>query len=224
MESYQVALLAVFAVSSLHAAYKAINQAREDRRLRERELRWRQSEQARLVLNELEDDEDAQIAMLCLDWDGRTVTLLNKTKPLMKREIDVAMRVVNTNTFTDREVAIRDCYDHLFYQFERIAQWIEVDLISIYDVLFPISYLAECMAERRVVFETFLCQYRYFGSLNLVRRFKAWGGDLDAQSVPPPPPKRTQLQAISQFITDIDPLKPPGIDKIYGAKAPPAAV
>lgn len=210
-------LLCAFGVSSLHAAYKAVNQAREQRRLRERELRWRQSEQARLILERMEDDEHAAAAMLMLDYQNREITLEEEEYAFSYAEIDEALRVTNLK-FSDDEVTIRDCYDHLFYHLEVIAQWIEVELITVYDVIFPVCYLADCMEERKAAFVAFLGQYRYVRARALLERF--WSGELKAGDRPPAAPPATVWSTLRQFLTDTDPLKAPDLDKMFGAKGP----
>jgi hypothetical protein len=192
-----------FGFALVHAIYKGLYQARDARKLAERELRWKQSEQARSVLDELEDDEYANAAMLLLDWDGREVSIAGHYKVFTHKQVDKALRTTDTN-FDEDEVVIRDCYDHFFYSLERISLWIEVELISVYDVVFPIGYLAGCMAKRRPVFEGFMCEYDYSRSLRLMKQFESWGGALLTSSTPPEPKKPTVNDFIREILLNVE--------------------
>lgn len=209
MFDYQAVMIAFFGVSTVHAAYKGVNQARERRRVAERDLRWRQSELAQAMLVAMEEDELAEAAMLMLDWDGRPIKRDGERTVIRQRKVDDALRIVDADKFTEQEMWIRDCYDHLFYHFERLEQSLRVGLISPYDLLFPVHYLTQRMLRRRNVFEAFLTAYGYSGSIELLQRFENWGGDLTMASRPPRPHARTKLQVVRDFLLDIDPLKAP---------------
>lgn len=201
----------VFAIGILHAVYKAIDQTRKGRKLEARQLRWQQSREARSILDAMEADEYVVAAMLLLDWDGRRVTVNGKTITATYDKVDAALRTVG-DKFNDDEVLIRDCYDHLFYYLERIGLWIDVELISIYDVVFPIGYLADCIAhknvrkrDRRAVFKKYLDAYDYERAGKLLGYFKTWDGEFTQASRVPELPAPRFLEQVRQFIFNFDP-------------------
>ena len=58
-------------IGALFAVYKGLQEVREGRLQRERELRWKQAAAARELLNELFDWEQAWFALQMLERDGR---------------------------------------------------------------------------------------------------------------------------------------------------------
>jgi hypothetical protein len=201
-----------------HASYKAIYQSKAARKLAERELRWKQSDQARLVLNEMEDDEYAAAAMLMLDYSDRAFEIKGECHHFGWAVIDRALRTGEGGIssdgdleFTDDEILIRDCYDHFFYHLERLQLWCEVDLISIYDIVFPIGYLADCMADalkeepsRKDVFNEFLKAYKYHRSQKLLGNFESWGGTLTTSSQIPQQREPNLLDRLKEIILFVE--------------------
>jgi hypothetical protein len=151
-----------------------LEQRRQANEAADRELEWRRGVAAQSLLEKMEEDELAADAMLMLDWDGREFSDGEKTWPLDKAQTIEALRV-RGRPFTDAEVYVRDAFDHLFWYFERIQHQIEIDLISVEHVRFPIAYLIAVMNEDRTAFRDFLEAYGYRGSLWLLDEFEKRG-------------------------------------------------
>jgi|HubBroStandDraft_6_1064221.scaffolds.fasta_scaffold545664_1 hypothetical protein len=221
--SWTYAFAAVlFAIGLLHSIYKALYQMREGRLLQTRKLRWEQSREARSILDDMEDDEHAVAAMTMLDWDGREVSVGGVTFRASYEQVDHALRTDDENFATD-EVLIRDCFDHLLYFMERLGLWIEVELISVYDVVFPLGYLADLMAgenvrrrDRREVFQAFTTKYGYSRALGLLVQFKSWGGELSQSSKMPCPRAPTLWERVARFLAVVDPPAMPDISGRIG--------
>src|SRR5689334_20007959 len=58
-------------VGALIAAYTAINEMREGRKQRAEDLRWRQANAAKSLIDQMDKDAQAGSAEFMIDWDGR---------------------------------------------------------------------------------------------------------------------------------------------------------
>ncbi|MBV9373076.1 MAG: hypothetical protein JO109_15620 [Alphaproteobacteria bacterium] len=147
---------------------------REANAVAARELAWRQALAAQTSLEKLEEDEEAADAMLMLDWDARGYRKGDQTWFLTRGDILHALRT-RGDAFDDAEVYVRDAFDHLFWHFERIQNQIEVNLLQLKHVRFPLAYLVARMDLDRDVFETFLESYCYDGARQLIASLREAG-------------------------------------------------
>lgn len=146
--------------------------AREEAtRIAERELEWRRANGAQLVLEKMEDDELSADAMLMLDWDGRNFGDKEKPWYLERRDVLLALRT-SGDPFKEKEIYVRDAFDHLFWHLERIQHQIEVELITPRHVHFPIAYLIVNLDRDADAYRAFLKAYGYTGVLKLWDTFK----------------------------------------------------
>src|SRR5688500_14065605 len=67
---FQVAAWIVAVIGGLIAAGKAISELRNSTQQKKRDLRWRQAEMAKQLLDELFGNLEARAALKMLDWDG----------------------------------------------------------------------------------------------------------------------------------------------------------
>jgi hypothetical protein len=114
----------------------------------ERELRWRQAGAAQASLEKMEEDDLAADAMLMLDWDGRYFPSDSRRWRLYKRDVLHALRTGGPR-FSHAETYVRDAFDRLFWHFERIQSQIDVELIALRHVRFPLAYWVALIDEDR---------------------------------------------------------------------------
>lgn len=151
-----------------------ISQQRQNREQRERELeqkqlelRWKQAEAAKKLLDEMLTDFRAVAAMKMLDWNDLEYEVKPGVKQTIKEKDYINALRVSDLDFNDKEAYIRDCFDSLFYYMAMIEHYIHSDLVRIEDIVFPLDYYMKIINKNREVFDKFLNHYK----LNRTMRF-----------------------------------------------------
>jgi hypothetical protein len=139
-----------------------------------RELDWRRASAAQISLEKMESDPLASDAVLMLDWDGREFPSSKPAWRLRRSAVLHALRDIG-EPFDDSEIYVRDAMDRLLWHFERIQQQIDVDLIDLRHVLFPLGYVAALMNEAPEPFQRFMTAYGYVGAMKLIESLKEQG-------------------------------------------------
>ena len=154
-------------VGGLFALTKWIHELREQRALRERELRWRQAEAGKRLLDELEASGKAQAALGMLDWDGIEYEIApGKSAEIWESDYLKALRIWPLN-FDDKEVFIRNAFDELFGHMAVCEHHLQAQLVLFEDIRFPYDYYVPTLNRNQTVFEEFLDFYQ----LHLARQF-----------------------------------------------------
>lgn len=170
----------IASIGALIAAFKAISELRENRIQRIKELRWKQANLAKELLDEMFEDKYSMAAMLMLDWDGREFNIVEgKNEEISYDELPAALTTDADSMkkgFYQKQVFIRDCFDRFFYHLDRLEWCIKTDLILFEDVSFPTSYYIERMKKHQkrfeqIVFENFMDTFGYKAALKFFRRF-----------------------------------------------------
>ncbi|HEX8749113.1 MAG TPA: hypothetical protein VF717_18195 [Pyrinomonadaceae bacterium] len=148
------------------ATLKYISEQHQNREQQERELeqsklelRWKQAEAAKKLLDEMLTDPDAGNAMRMLDWADTEFEVKPGLRLLIGEEDYVKALRISDFDFDDKELYIRDSFDSLFYYMAMIEHYIQSDLVRLEDVLFPLDYYVRIMNNNRPVFDTFLNYY-----------------------------------------------------------------
>jgi hypothetical protein len=132
------------------ALLKYVSEQKQNREQRARELtqsklelRWKQAEAAKKLLDEMLKDSHAFAAMKMLDWNDIEFEIKPNLRLLIgERDYLKALRVSDFE-FDDKEQYIRDCFDSLFYSMATIEHYIHSDLVRLEDVAFPLGLLPE---------------------------------------------------------------------------------
>jgi hypothetical protein len=139
---------------------------------RKLELRWKQAEAAKKMLDEMLSDPAAQAAMTMLDWNDLDFEI----KPGVKAKIweEDYMRALRTENldFSDKEAYIRRCFDNLFYYMAMMEHYIKSGLVLLEDVVFPLDYYLAIMNRNRDTFDTFLERYGQTRTLDFMARLE----------------------------------------------------
>jgi hypothetical protein len=124
----------------VYTVYKGVQEAREGRIQREKELRWKQAAAARELLDELFDWPDAWVALQMLERDGREFTTPQSTR-IRVNSADYRAALSKRGDKIDRnEQYLRDCFDSLFYYFGLFEHYIMRGLVEYADLASPIHY------------------------------------------------------------------------------------
>lgn len=127
-----------------------------NRQQRQLELRWRQAEAGKKLIDEMLSDENALAAMKMLDWnDVKFEIAPGNFQSVWEKDYLQALRIENLN-FTDKEMFIRNCFDSLFYYAAMIEHYLKSNLIVFEDVAFPLDYYYKTMRRHKKVFDEFL--------------------------------------------------------------------
>ena len=174
------------------ALIKYVSEQRQNREQRERELnqsqlelRWKQAEAAKKLLDEMLTDTRAVAAMQMLDWND----LEFEVKPGIKlsvweKDYLQALRISNLK-FDDKETYIRNCFDSLFYFMAMIEHYIHSDLVRLEDIAFPLDYYIKIINKNREVFDKFLIHYKLNRTLRFMKRLDGYEEEaLATQSAP----------------------------------------
>jgi hypothetical protein len=174
------------------ALIKYVSEQRQNREQRERELnqsqlelRWKQAEAAKKLLDEMLTDTRAVAAMQMLDWND----LEFEVKPGIKlsvweKDYLQALRISNLK-FDDKETYIRNCFDSLFYFMAMIEHYIHSDLVRLEDIAFPLDYYIKIINKNREVFDKFLIHYKLNRTLRFMKRLDGYKEEaLATQSAP----------------------------------------
>lgn len=163
-------------VGGLVTIWKTVKEWRNSIDQRRADLRWREAEMAKRLLDDLNADVLAQAAMKMLDWDGRSYTFDGKkTAPISAEKRLAAMRAQNTNFRTDEEAEfIRDSFDALLNHFERIEHFIKIGLIRFEDVRDSLSYEIRKLAQtnEKYVIEEYIKTYNFSLAKSFLERYE----------------------------------------------------
>lgn len=163
------------------ALLKYISEQNKDREQRARELaqsklelRWKQAEAAKKLLDEMLSDPYAVAAMRMLDWNDAEfevkpgITIVVSEEDYLK-----ALRVSNLH-FDVKEQYIRDCFDYFFYFMGTIEHYVHSELVRMEDVVFPPDYYMKIIDRDRAVFDTFLDFYKLTRAARFMKRLDAY--------------------------------------------------
>jgi hypothetical protein len=152
---------------------KAIYEISAGRRQRAEELRWKQAQAAKELLDDIHRHELASQAIHMMDWvDGSAeYNIREHLNVVINYPTVLKALALNQGEPCDEESAyIRDCFDWLFYRVDRIEHYIRRGLIQfgdVQDVFKP--YAREVGGYHQDVFGEFLRFHEY----NLARDFFA---------------------------------------------------
>jgi hypothetical protein len=169
---FQLAAWAVAVVGGLIAAFKAIEEWRNN-------LRWKQAEMAKTCVDEVNRNPLATAALKMLDWSGLSFDVPGggKTGQITHEQRRLGLRTANTVFgHGDDGPFIRDAFDALFDGLERLEHFIRIELIRFEDVEPAFHYYVDKLAvpEERVVIDSFVRTYGFELARCFLERFPAW--------------------------------------------------
>lgn len=162
-------------IGGLLAAYKLIVEMKQSRIQRRMDLRWKQANAAREMLNQMLASPLVQDATIMLDWSGREFTIApNQKATITFEEVQNGLRTDNL-IFSAKEVYIRDCADAFLFHVELIEQAIRNELIEFKDVKFPMEYYIATLRKNDLynAYTQFIKEYDYKNAERFLSRFHA---------------------------------------------------
>ncbi len=145
--------------------------------------KWKRSEFAAKLLEELANDERLSTCCKLLDYSTRSLPVPEHYRTLTSEKTFIhnwntlshAMKPESqVGEFDWQEMLYRDLFDYFFSYLERVDHYISIQLIDVNDVS-SLSYWTEQIASprfvRQPVFMDFLEAYEYDGVLKLMNKF-----------------------------------------------------
>jgi hypothetical protein len=151
---------------------KAIYEISASRKQRAEELRWKQAQAAKELLDDLHHDKLASQAIHMMDWvDGSAeYKIRDELSVVVNYPAVLNALALNQGEHCDEQDAyIRDCFDWFFYRVDRIEHYIRRGLIQFEDVHEVFKVYAREVRYHDDVFSSFL----RFQEYNLAREFFA---------------------------------------------------
>ena len=138
-----------------------------------RELRWKQAELAREMVNKMLADEGWK-AMEMMDWEdeGRDYEINGRKE---KVNVHAVYAALEKNESTDKDRHIIDRLDRSFFMVSQLESAVRSDLVRIEDVKFPLSwYAAKRMCPRKQLFEDYMKENAAPETLQFFERLEEW--------------------------------------------------
>jgi len=150
-----------------------------------KDLRWRQADLARTLLDAIFNDPASNDAWRMVD-DERNYEDLEKVKLQItmddvRRALKLTMRDGRATLETaahendrQKDDYIRWCFDDLFYYLERLDHSCEIKVIRFEDLLASASYYIELMAAEKELFQRYSQFIRFDRAVHFMERFPEW--------------------------------------------------
>ena len=138
-----------------------------------RELRWKQAELAREMVNKMLADEGWK-AMEMMDWEdeGREYEINGRKE---KVNVNAVYAALEKNESDDKDRHIIDRLDRSFFLVSQLEAAVRSDLVRIEDVRFPLSwYAAKRMCPRKQLFEDYMRENAAPETLQFFQRLDEW--------------------------------------------------
>ncbi len=142
-------------VGGLIAVFTGIYQLGQGNVQNARELRWKQAEQGREMVDKMLSDEGWK-AMEMMDWDdeGRDYEINGHKEKVNANDVYAALEKGES---TDKDHYIIDRLDRAFFLVSQLEAAVRSDLVRFEDVRFPLSwYAAKRMCPRKRLFESYM--------------------------------------------------------------------
>ena len=170
LESY---LKFVGILGALIAAFTGIYQLWQSNVHDGRELRWKQAELAREMVNKMVADDGWQ-AMEMLDWEdeGREYEINGRKEKINAAAVYAALE---KDVSTDKDRHIIDRLDRTFFLVSQLEAAVRSDLVKIEDVKFPLSwYASKRLCPRKKLFEAYMKEDAAPETLQFFQRLDEW--------------------------------------------------
>ena len=167
---WELSLATATTLFAAGAAWMAFAEFRRSRIHREEDLRWKQAEAAKAIIDEWLDDKKAYDFCRMIEYENRNFKNEEGKDFLSKRSlIEEALTDEDETTMSKKEVNkryIRDCCDSFLYYTEMMNQGREGHLYLLENLLFPLTYYLRRMQEKGI-YETvtkYARKYSYHGA------------------------------------------------------------
>ena len=138
---------------------------------KQEELRWKQAELARTLLDEIFDYAPSNDAWRMVDGEEN---YKNGQFRITMDDVRRALPKPWNNESGGPEVYVRSCFDALFYYLERLEQSVQTKLVRIEDLAAPTAYYVALMAMDKKLFQDYAELIRFHRAVAFLNRFPEW--------------------------------------------------
>ena len=172
---WQLATWMVAVVGGLTAAGLGILQAVQGRRQRARELRWKQADSGRQLIDSLFRDELANFGAQMLDSWVRTYPIPRAGDVMIKwADVVAALNIESIGSDDPKAEFIRECCDTFVFYLDRFEHFIQCSLTTFEDVAIASQYYVDLMAEDKELWVAYIEFCKYKKVLRFLDRFSEW--------------------------------------------------
>jgi hypothetical protein len=172
---WQIGVWIVGIVGGLITASLGILQAVQNRRQREKELRWKQADSGKQLIDQLFGEQLSYFGAQMLDSWSRTYLVPGAGKIRIEWEdIPKALNIESIGTSDTKSEFIRECCDAFLFCLDRFEHFIQAGLTTFQDVRTPSKYYVELMAEDKGVWISYIEFCKYEHVLQFLNRFPQW--------------------------------------------------
>ena len=166
----------VAAFTGLLAALLALIQASLSLRQRSRDMRWKQAELARNMMDEWFDFVPSDNALRMFDEGAGEYEVEKYGKHLVQPNIDIpkALSFRYTEAEKEKYQMILRCLDTLFYYFDRAEHSLNIKVVRFEDMQFPTEYYIKRMVKYKEQIDQYLPHVGHDRAKDFLYRFEAW--------------------------------------------------
>jgi len=160
-------------VAAAFAAFKAISEVRSSRHQRKDELRWKQANAAKEIINDLHRNNRAVNATTLLDWsEGKFhLSFEGNERVEISYEKDVIPALSKRQSeYSELDREIVYCFDWFFYYIHLIEHYIRTKLIEFEDVEFICRLYSKKIMRQDKLYETFMNTHSYTLAIEFWKR------------------------------------------------------
>ena len=141
----------------------------------QQELRWKQAELAREMMDAIFDYVPSNDAWRMVDGE------VQGYKDSLGNEYQIDMDMVRSSLphpWNERrggaQVYVRWCFDALFYYLEQIEHSVQLGILRFEDLEAPAAYYVALMANDKTLFQDYAAQIRFRRAVQFMERFPEW--------------------------------------------------
>jgi hypothetical protein len=142
---------------------------------REQELRWKQAELARTMLDGIFDYDASNDAWRMVD--GETEGYNDSRGNSHHIDMNLVRASLPGDWNDDSggpQVYVRWCFDALFYVLEQLEHSVELGILRFEDLEAPLAYYVALMAKDKKIFQDYAERIRFHRAVLLMERFPEW--------------------------------------------------
>jgi hypothetical protein len=176
-ETWDVILSIATVLIAAGAAWKALLEFKLNRIQRMEDLRWKQAEAAKKLIDEWLTDEEAYDFCKMLEYENRVFINENGDRFSVNNDlITSALTTEDENINIPHEVNrrfVRDCLDAFLYFTELMQQGLQSNLYLLENLKFPLGYYVKKMKEVKLYqsINEYAKRYGYDDSIKLLSNF-----------------------------------------------------
>lgn len=139
------------------------------------DLRWRQADAAKKLIDSLLADSQAWTALRMLDsWSQTFEIAPGRPVVITPDQWITALRFATDTAAPEVDTLVRESFDRLFFHMAMLEHRVGTGLVHFEDVSFPLSYYVAIMRGDRAVYQGYLKRYNLDRAQRFLNRFDEW--------------------------------------------------